>query len=374
VISSLPQLTTNQLVGLSVAEELERRGHYVDLYCIGRVTREQLIATFQKPLKSRIFSRRWLWDPGSTIYDNPILAALMGGYRGYDLVFEAIGPVVHISRSRTPGFTYVFFPPDPDLMGDREIRSFFWRIYSAPYRIFYKMFSDNVRSTRILSISQYIADLCKKAWGVESEVVYFPVPISQWKPTSNSTRDGVISIGRFSSEKNQLEQVNIAEALQSAGVSSPVRVIGAVASSLNHRLYLDLRKQAEKRRIANILFYPNLPRKRIISMAHSSKVFLHTMKNEHFGIATVEAIAAGCIPIVHDSGGTREIVPISALRFRTEHEATGKIMLALEGEFDRYLPQLRRHISMFSEESFKERLTKIILGDGEGKQEVTSRI
>jgi glycosyltransferase involved in cell wall biosynthesis len=39
-----------------------------------------------------------------------------------------------------------------------------------------------------------------------------------------------------------------------------------------------------------------------------SKIYLHLMKGEHFGITVVEAMSAGCVPIVHDSGGPKEIV------------------------------------------------------------------
>jgi glycosyltransferase involved in cell wall biosynthesis len=39
-----------------------------------------------------------------------------------------------------------------------------------------------------------------------------------------------------------------------------------------------------------------------------AKVYLHLMKGEHFGITIVEAMSAGCVPVVHDSGGPREIV------------------------------------------------------------------
>src|SRR2546426_9894797 len=36
--------------------------------------------------------------------------------------------------------------------------------------------------------------------------------------------------------------------------------------------------------------------------------YVHCAENEHFGITIVEAMAAGCVPVVHDSGGPREIV------------------------------------------------------------------
>ena len=333
------------------------------MYCIGRVTRQQVIETFHKPIKARIFCRRWLWAPGSTIYDYPIFATLLGGYKGYDCVFEAIGPVIHLSRSRTPALTYVFFPPHPDLMGDGKFRTGFWRLYSVPYRIFYAMFSENIHSTRILSISEYVAGLCKRVWAVDSEVVYFPVPYEEWVPSSPHKRDGMITIGRFSPEKDQAAQIRIAEALRQFGISAPVNIIGAVSSPLNLSLYQALRDDVKARKIAGVNFCPNLSRGEVISLAQSSKVFLHTMRNEHFGIATVEAIAAGCIPIVHDSGGSREIVPYEELRFRTEAEAAEKVRLALNGEFDAHLSELQAHISKFSEETFKRKVTDIIISE-----------
>jgi len=356
-------------VGLSVAEELERRGHTVDICCVGRVSREQIIATFHKHLEGQILSKRWLWATGSTIYDYPILAALLGRPGGYDLVFEAIGPVVHFSRERTPQLTYVFFPPHPDLMGDGKFKSGLWRFYSAPYRAFYRLFSQNIYSTRILSITEYVAGLCKQAWGVDSDVVYFPVPYDEWEPPSNSSREGVITIGRFSPEKNQIEQVRVTEALRRAGVSSPVNIVGAVASRLSHDLYMRLRNEAERRAISNLSFHPNLPRTEVVSLAHSSKAFLHTMRNEHFGIATVEAIAAGCVPIVHESGGSEEIVPFEELRFRTLEECVEKVRLALTGEFDRFLPELRRHISKFSEATFKNKVADLILSESDARDD-----
>ena len=39
-----------------------------------------------------------------------------------------------------------------------------------------------------------------------------------------------------------------------------------------------------------------------------AKVFFHPRPNEHFGIATVEAMAAGCLPVVHGSRGPLEVV------------------------------------------------------------------
>lgn len=41
----------------------------------------------------------------------------------------------------------------------------------------------------------------------------------------------------------------------------------------------------------------------LLSAAHAG---LHSMEDEHFGIVIVEYMAAGCIPIAHNSGGPRD--------------------------------------------------------------------
>ncbi len=84
-----------------------------------------------------------------------------------------------------------------------------------------------------------------------------------------------------------------------------------------------------------------------------SKVYFHAAP-EDFGIATVEAMAAGCIPIVPDMWGHRETVPWSALRYRFSDaaDARSKLETALQGGFDDYLPKIRRHIRAFDARKF----------------------
>lgn len=363
-VSSLSELTTNQLVGISVAEELERRGHSVDFYCVGETSIERINTRFHKSLASRVFSTRWFWAPGSTIYDYPILSAILRVPGNYDVVYEAIGPVVHLSSAQMAQVTYVFFPPHPDLMGGGKFRKGAWRLYSVPYRLFYRSFAPNVRMTRLLTISGYVRDLCKTAWGMDSDVVFFPVPYQEWEQGSQATRrEGIITIGRFSPEKKHSDQLEIAEGLARHGIKTPIQIVGAVSSSLSAKLYSGLKSEASRRNLGNIHFHPNLPKKEVIALAQRSKVFLHTMHYEHFGIVTVEAIAAGCVPLVHDSGGSREIVPFEELRFRNLEEAAEKARLALSGEFDGYLPELKQHIARFSEDRFKARVAEAVLSE-----------
>jgi glycosyltransferase involved in cell wall biosynthesis len=50
------------------------------------------------------------------------------------------------------------------------------------------------------------------------------------------------------------------------------------------------------------------PLRKVPELLGKAKVYVHCAQNEHFGITIVEAMSAGCVPVVNDSGGPREIV------------------------------------------------------------------
>jgi glycosyltransferase involved in cell wall biosynthesis len=47
----------------------------------------------------------------------------------------------------------------------------------------------------------------------------------------------------------------------------------------------------------------NVPIKQFLETLSKAKVYLHIMPQDHFGISVVEAMASGCVPVVHKSGG-----------------------------------------------------------------------
>jgi glycosyltransferase involved in cell wall biosynthesis len=92
----------------------------------------------------------------------------------------------------------------------------------------------------------------------------------------------------------------------------------------------------------------------------------HPELAEHFGIATVEAMAAGCVPVVINRGGQADIV---------RHGQTGFLWNTLE-ELERYTLQLARDSDLwerlsaaaqlraatFSRPRFVKRMTEMCLG------------
>ena len=100
-------------------------------------------------------------------------------------------------------------------------------------------------------------------------------------------------------------------------------------------------------------------------MLGRARAYLHA-SSETFGIAVVEAIAAGCVPVVPNNSAHPETVPFAELRYRSEDEAAGIVRNALDGRYDHLLPGLQEHVQRFSEEAFQEKMLGIIEGRGEG--------
>jgi glycosyltransferase involved in cell wall biosynthesis len=82
-------------------------------------------------------------------------------------------------------------------------------------------------------------------------------------------------------------------------------IIGYVSKDNEHYYYklTDLCKNH-----SNISIFPNLKRAELLGLLSKAKVFFHPRPNEHFGISTVEAMAAGCLPVVHGSRGPLEVI------------------------------------------------------------------
>ena len=105
----------------------------------------------------------------------------------------------------------------------------------------------------------------------------------------------------------------------------------------------------------------------------ASKVYLHCMREEHFGISIVEAMAAGCVPVVHDSGGPREIVtPECGFRFTSLTEAVEMISMVIEEAevFSRLSLNARKRAEEYDVENFNRSIISA-LQSVTGKRDIT---
>ncbi len=101
----------------------------------------------------------------------------------------------------------------------------------------------------------------------------------------------------------------------------------------------------------------NPPRDLYHRFLSEAKVYLHLMPGEHFGITIVEAMSASCVPVVHDSGGPREIVS-DQVGFRWQNLEDIPTMID-EAISKSPSEEASRVAERFSVERFEKRLSSI---------------
>jgi glycosyltransferase involved in cell wall biosynthesis len=109
----------------------------------------------------------------------------------------------------------------------------------------------------------------------------------------------------------------------------------------------------------------NCPYDLLLENLAKAKVYVHCYENEPFGISIVESMAAGCVPVVHRSGGAYYDIVDSdqyGLSFRTTDELACKIdTLLLDSQFCSKLSESCIQRSQhFSDSAFKKNIVNLI--------------
>jgi glycosyltransferase involved in cell wall biosynthesis len=81
------------------------------------------------------------------------------------------------------------------------------------------------------------------------------------------------------------------------------------------------------------------------------------MEYEHFGISIVEAMSAGCLPVVPDSGGPREYVPPN-LRYRRIEEAAQIIERNIKDWSFENSKEMIKISNGFTDKEFKKKISR----------------
>ncbi|MCL5877707.1 MAG: glycosyltransferase [Candidatus Bathyarchaeota archaeon] len=82
---------------------------------------------------------------------------------------------------------------------------------------------------------------------------------------------------------------------------------------------------------SNYTLKTNLPTADLLELLQDSRIYVHLMEGEHFGIAPVEGLASGCVAVVHDSGGMKEFIP-PQYRWQNIDDLKEKILRYMEAE------------------------------------------
>lgn len=174
---------------------------------------------------------------------------------------------------------------------------------------------------KVIVYSQFVAAFAQNFYQKETLVVHPPVDIENFSPLPK--QNVILSVGRFFvgiHNKKQIELIRQFKLICDQGLPDPswsYHLVGSIDSSNAARHYVDQCK-AEAQGYP-IVFHFDAPFAELRRLYGQAKLFWHGAgmgedvnrhpeRAEHFGIATVEAMAAGCVPIVINKGGQPEIV------------------------------------------------------------------
>jgi glycosyltransferase involved in cell wall biosynthesis len=229
----------------------------------------------------------------------------------------------------------------------------------------------------IWSISEYSRSWIEHYWNRPSEILYPPVDIESFIADKKSPQ--ILSVGRFfAGHHNKKHQfmINVFKQMVERGLTGwKLHLAGGTTPGEEHQAYLaEIIKQANGYpiEIHSDISYPELSK-----LYATSSIYWHASgygedpkrepeKFEHFGITTVEAMAAGCVPVVIARGGQPEIV---------QHGKNGFLWNSLEDlqELTRRLMddfalmqalahQAVKDSRKYSKEAFSQRLDELMLG------------
>ena len=179
-------------------------------------------------------------------------------------------------------------------------------------------------NSRYVTIADWIADRFHRTYGYRLPVIWPPVR-ERVRPQGDTRlpRKGFLFLSRLERYKNPRMMLDIAQRFPDV----PVTIAGATMGFPKEGT--EILRLAARMRLRNLTVVEDPTDEMISRLFESHSVFVFPAHWEHFGIVTVEAIRAGLLPLVHNSGGQREIVPVDSLRFEDKTELIRKAEEAL---------------------------------------------
>jgi glycosyltransferase involved in cell wall biosynthesis len=220
--------------------------------------------------------------------------------------------------------------------------------------------------TRLVLVnSSWTLNLFRKVWGdnYKAEVLHPPVDVDFFSRCEGSSKENIIAtVSRYSLEKRLWELVRILRDLKN------YKLVFAGSShrhSFSDYVIKRIKEEAERYNVRDrVEILIDVSREDLRRILCKASFYVHPPFAEHFGISIVEAMSAGCVPIVYrDGGGWTDIV--SKIDERLGYVNVDDILRIIhwveaENMFN-YLSSLSKiHAERFSYEKFRDKLLEMV--------------
>ena len=276
-----------------------------------------------------------------------------------DLYFQGNATAMYLATRRYDVVVYLSDGSIPLLGGRRNILHMQVPFHGVGGKSWKNKFKNRLIDAVIVN-SQFTKAVVDQEYGINSHVVYPPVmPIKD----SAQREKAILSVGRFEPSLNAKHQDALIEAFKLLSPSLPEWKL-VLAGGSSSEEWLSKLKQLSSG--FPIEFFPNAAHDELSKLYGKATIYWHAAgygvdetKNpeltEHFGISTVEAISAGCLPLVVPSGGQREIITDSKYHWTTIEELVEKTKAHIQ---DLLMPTV--DISLYSLDNFREHIKTLI--------------
>lgn len=254
-----------------------------------------------------------------------------------------------------------------DLNNQKEILSLIFDKYSLNEleKKALKRFNLMIENSQVITNSNFsklsIEDYFRNK-PLRLSIINPPVDIKKFKIRNSeySTRTNrIVVISRYSPDKEIEKAIRIAKNLnQKYDFSFEMLIVGNMTYD-NYSYYRFLQTLLKSYDLnSKVKLLINLDINKLSNIINNSKIILHPTKGEPFGIAIVEGISAGLIPIVPSKGGCTEFVP-SCYHYNNEEEASNLIINSLDIT-TKERDSLAKEMTAFSEDNFKDNMVQFI--------------
>ncbi|MFB3889931.1 MAG: glycosyltransferase family 4 protein [Candidatus Bathyarchaeia archaeon] len=176
-----------------------------------------------------------------------------------------------------------------------------------------------------LSNSLFTKEIVKRMYGVESCVLYPPVPTHKYyHPIDGGKRERYVLLTRS-------EATTGVSSLSIIGRQMPKDIKLVIIGNIDHAGMVALKNL--KAQGANFAYLGFVSEESKIEIFRKCSVYLNLAVNETFGISVIEALASGCIPLAHRSGAIPEYLP-EELCFSDYEEIAEKVVTYIDSPSD----------------------------------------